>query len=770
MPRRHPLSRLLPHSLTLLLTIALLGCGQATRAADGAAASESAASATPAREAPAGEALSEQTWRMASEGKLTDVWRRVEDIAAQAGEDAPVAALRRDIAAYRANEQQRRESVRQTFERTLENLKEHVEQGEIEKAMGEAVQAYKLAEDPEQFLRRDVVQGLVEKAERRAAEATEAAEWLEALAYYRSLEMLYENEGRYKEQLYDAAHRVSLLRLYAPNKLFALYAKEAEERGEEPPENWALEDDRWQTQLERIEPGMIKEAVRLGARRHVEEGDYKELLTSGLDALKLFLQTEGVEATFPALGDPEKVKPLLDHIETVRRDLAQNDMPLTYGETQNILDRLLRLNAQTVDLPTAVVVHELGDGAMSTLDDFSSIIWPHQKSRFERTTEGEFSGVGIQIQLIDRQLTVVSPLEDTPAQRAGIRSGDRIVTIDGKSTLGITLQQAVERITGEEGTTVVLGIQSPGDEEPRDVPLVRSSIKITSVKGWDHRFGGGWDFYIDPEAKIGYVRMTTFGPNTADELDAAVQQMSEAKGVNGLILDLRFNPGGRLDAAVAVANRFLDEGTIVSTTQKTFLGGTWEATADAAHTFRDFPVVVLINNGSASASEIVSGALQDHGRALVVGERSFGKGSVQNLFRIGGGEAYLKLTTQYYKLPDGRIIHRRPGAENWGIHPDVEVEMTDEQVANLLRARTVLDVLREEGEEFNPESILRGFGADEDEEDGEEGDGEQAEEKDLPPVDSPEDILTRGMDPQLQTALLLLKTRLLGDATDLTRK
>ncbi|MDH3584280.1 MAG: S41 family peptidase, partial [Phycisphaerae bacterium] len=319
------------------------------------------------------------------------------------------------------------------------------------------------------------------------------------------------------------------------------------------------------------------------------------------------------------------------------------------------------------------------------------------------------------------------------------------------------LEQAVERITGEEGTPVSLGLRGAGSDKVREVKLVRASIRIDSIKGWQRKAAGGWDYRIDPELQIGYIRLTTFGPNTATDLDRAVEQMVEQGGLRGLVLDLRFNPGGRLDSAIDVSNRFLEEGTIVSTTQKTFLGRPWRAAADRHHTYASFPVVVLVNKGSASASEIVSGALQAHKRALVIGERSFGKGSVQNLFPIGGNAAYLKLTTQYYRLPDNRIIHRRPDAKDWGISPDVAVAVTDAQVAAAIEARMILDVLPGAGEKaFNPALVI----SKPDPKD-EDADRQELKRK-AQAVRKADDLLTQGLDPQLNTALLLLQARVIG--------
>ena len=260
--------------------------------------------------------------------------------------------------------------------------------------------------------------------------------------------------------------------------------------------------------------------------------------------------------------------------------------------------------------------------------------------------------------------------------------------------------------------------------------LARAEIVIKSIRGWQRKAKGGWDYYIDRDSRIGYVRLSQFIPQTATDLDNAINEMERDLGLEGLILDLRFNPGGLLSSAVEVADRFIRSGGIVATVgtdgrQTTKYG------ARPDHTHRPIPTVVLINEGSASASEIVAGALQDYGRPRIVGSRSFGKGSVQDLFHLDRGEAYLKLTTQYYQLPEGRIIHREPDSLQWGIEPDVTVRMTTQQIADAIEYRQKVDVLREDDQ--SPQ---------------------------LQDGQSVDQLITESLDPQLEAALLIVKTRL----------
>jgi carboxyl-terminal processing protease len=381
------------------------------------------------------------------------------------------------------------------------------------------------------------------------------------------------------------------------------------------------------------------------------------------------------------------------------------------------------------------------------------MIWPSDLEEFNKTTQGEFSGVGIQIQSDkDGSLKVVSPLEDSPAYRAGIKAGDLITHIDGKNAKGITLNQAVKKITGIKGTMVTLTVKSP-DATVKDYPIRRDIIKVASIKGWMHLPGGGWEYLVDPENKIGYLRLTNFTKDTSKELDIAIDALN-TKGAKAVILDLRYNPGGLLTAATDVSDKFMKDGVIVTTRPDRELGNPpTVATARPDALESDLPLVILVNQYSASASEIVSGALKDQKRALVVGERTFGKGSVQMLFPLNNREAYLKLTTSHYYLPSGRCIHREENSTEWGVDPDVTVEMTPEQMRAAIDARQDLDVLRDvfaapaegEQEKLNDKAPA-------------------AQQKEQPKLDDEKkekkDLLSS--DPQLAAAVLLLRLQLAG--------
>ncbi|MAE60064.1 MAG: hypothetical protein CMJ49_01780 [Planctomycetaceae bacterium] len=701
--------------------------------------------------------LSQQAWHLAEQGKLEEVWRTFEQATGSAIQDPRLASLKRDLNSMREHQQRRRADKQIAFAENVELMTEHLDDGKLAEALADAIFAHDVAEDPDQFMVDPRIQQLTRKSVKAAVEAESADDWLEALTLYRRLDLLFSDQDIYADRAKHVAMHVRLLRTYAPGELYKLHVEHAKRHEEPEPRPYNL-DDNWTTDLENINLTMLQQALHQAVQTHVESTtNYRQLLIGGIDAVQVLLQTPMLNATFPVLGQPDRVKPFADYLRTLEQELQQHDGSIGHRQARSHLARLVDHNRQTINLPDEVIVHQFGEGAFDTLDEYSAVIWPHQVPRFERMTKGAFTGVGIQIMLSDDgQLTVVSPLENTPAHRAGIQSGDMIMTIDEKTTAHISLEQAVDQIAGPPRTTVVLGIQSKGDDQTRPVPLVRARIHIISVKGWERRIEGGWNFYVDPDNQIGYVRLTSFGPDSADELDAAIEQLKNERGLNGLVLDLRYNPGGLLPAAIEIADRFLDKGVIVSTQDPRSSRPADRHSASRLRTHRrgdgsTLPLVVLINKGSASASEIVSGALQDHRRAIIVGVRSYGKGSVQHVMPLNRQTALMKLTKQYYMLPSGRIIHRRPGADRWGIDPDVEVRVTDQQVVDLIKARMDLDILRDPNA---PPEIATP--------DPDEVAADETED-DHPIVERADDILDKGLDPQLEAAVLLLKAALVGE-------
>lgn len=297
-------------------------------------------------------------------------------------------------------------------------------------------------------------------------------------------------------------------------------------------------------------------------------------------------------------------------------------------------------------------------GMLQELDPHTNFLQPDVYKEFESETSGEFSGIGIEITVQNDILTVISPIEDTPAFIAGIKSGDRIVEINGVSTKGFSLAEAAQHMRGKRGSKVRLGIFRDGFEKPKVFEVERGSVKVRSVKA------------LDLDDGYGYIRLTSFIENSAPDMEKAMKQLiKDHKEIRGLIIDLRRNPGGLLDQAVKISDFFLEKGVIVSTIgrnkkEKEVIYAKKEGT------YANFPIIVLINEYSASASEILAGALQDNKRALIMGQQSFGKGSVQSVVKLGDGSG-LKLTVARYYTPSGRSI------QALGIKPDVVVDEVD---------------------------------------------------------------------------------------------
>jgi carboxyl-terminal processing protease len=593
---------------------------------------------------------------------------------------------------------------------------------------------------------------LVKKAEAAARAAEARGDWLIASELFFRLDTLLDVQGTYRADVNRTNQRLGMLRLYVPKRLWELRNQrqlaEKTDAKELPPYN-PFGDD-FGAKIAQIDQDMVTRSLLRAAQEHVENTPLQKMVLGGLESVRTFVSTRDLAEAFPGLKDDAaraKVNAFLDsEVNAFRAGPANPDI----GAVDSLLRRLTMFTRLAVDVPDKAVLHEFGNGAMSQLDEFSAIIWPDEKARFDKLTSGKFVGVGISIEYDEFQaVRVVTPLEGTPAQRAGLRAGDIIKKVDGRDIYGFTLDQAVDVITGPPKTPVVLTMErtltQPDGKEDKvqiDFTIVRDIIETKSIRGWK-RTGtheDDWDWFLDKDAGIGYIRMSQFADSTTDEFDRAVKQM-KAQGLRGLILDLRFNPGGLLNQAVDISNRFIDGGPVVKTKAPGEGYERVERATPGRATLRGLPVIVLVNESSASASEIVSGAIQAYARqnqvnAIIMGQRSFGKGSVQNVYAMQRGVSAMKLTTQYYYLPDDRLIHRKPGASIWGIEPDFKVEMLPKQQTDTIVLRRNADVvpLDEHGKPI-----------------------EQAADK-VPNVD---DLVNKSMDLQLQTAIAVLEAQTL---------
>jgi carboxyl-terminal processing protease len=345
-------------------------------------------------------------------------------------------------------------------------------------------------------------------------------------------------------------------------------------------------------------------------------------------------------------------------------------------------------------------------GMMDQLDKNSKYFSPARLKEFREDVDLQFAGVGLEIGIDPKtkELKVLSPVVNSPAAKAGIVAGDRIVRIDKTDTQGMSLADASVLLRGRKNTPVTLSVLHESQRRPQDVTIVREQVQADSVRGDVRKPDGSWDFFLDGRDRIGYLRITTFTDNTANELRQALAWMSE-QGLRGLVLDLRDNPGGYLDAAVSVCELFIESGEIVSTRgRKGVIVETYSA--DDGAPFTDFPVAVLVNQQTASAAEIVAACLQDNHRAVIVGDRTYGKGTVQDLIDLEPGCGAMKLTTKSYWRPSGKNIQRPPGHSangDWGVSPDkgFKVELSEDEIDDWREWRVRRDVHQTPDASFN---------------------------------------------------------------------
>ncbi len=334
---------------------------------------------------------------------------------------------------------------------------------------------------------------------------------------------------------------------------------------------------------------------------------------------------------------------------------AEENRSETYRQLKLFSDVFEKVRAKYVEeVSDEQLIEYAIEGMLSSLDPHSSYLNAKSFKDMRVQTKGEFGGLGIEVTMENGYVKVVSPIDDTPAFRAGVEAGDLITHLDGESVLGLTLNEAVERMRGKVNTDLNVTIQRKG-VDPFDLTITRDIIKIQSVRS-------------RAEGNIGYIRVTTFNAQTTTGLNKAIEDLTQEIGpkLEGLVIDLRNNPGGLLDQAISVSDAFLEQGEIVSTRGRDNEDAD-RFNAREGDLAEGLPMVVLINGGSASASEIVAGALQDHRRAIIMGTRSFGKGSVQTIIPLGGHGA-MRLTTARYFTPSGRSIQAK------GIEPDIVVE------------------------------------------------------------------------------------------------
>lgn len=682
---------------------------------------------------------------------------------------------------FEAKQLARKEANKADFEKYVKYTQQRMERKEYREALGWVIAAKDVADDVNTLLRADWLGTLVNDALLKAEEHRKANEWREAWYLYSELAEVFEREPRYQKLEREAATHLRL-------------------------ENMFKKKSHWREYVENATWADAKTALEYVEAYYVVPADFKRVCESGLEQLIMLTESQTArESEDESLKGLKSENDRDDFVVRVRENLEQvRAMPrVDRSECVKRFRRVVEtINPQTLRLPEELIVTELLRGAFEPLDEFTTMIWPKETEEFEKHTRGDFIGVGISI--IKNQLDeieVVSPLEDTPAYAAGVQAGDIIAKVDGKPlTSDMSINSVVDIITGPKDTPVTLTIRRDGKEI--EFPLVRAKVKIQSVKGWRRDKNETWNYWVDKENGIAYIRLASFQRNTAEDLVNALSEL-QAQGMKGLILDLRWNPGGLLDSAWQIASLFLKRGDGVVSTRGRIEDDDQRLDATRDGPYMGLPLVVLADQNSASASEIVSGAIRDNKRGVVIGERTFGKFSVQNLMPLGSSRARLKLTTARYFLPSGVSLHREPTSETWGVEPNIRMPLVTKERIRASQLRREADLLgppapkkdqqakKDEGlaprflDDENPDDggpLPEGVAGDESKKDdvtqGETpadggkkdesteklADGAKDEGKDkLPPIEQPDENERPKEDYQVEAALLFMRVKLLAE-------
>jgi len=732
-----PFSRIL-YSSRILLLLALVGLCSASASAltsrrtplDPCEVSATAGPSVPEPFLPVKQACS-----LIKEGKFAEAAKLIEQAAPPPGPaHQALQQLAQIVRRYEQIQQQRQAARREAYEQQLKKLRAFKfvdpsqnsvstsdindvntvdlnDANDIRKVFSVIASAREFAdEDQKQKLLEDpLVQKVIRKAIDKAAELESRGKWLEA----------YTNCYGW------------LVAVDPNNQAYSDYAEELLEKAEIAA---SFEDSPCETSHERYE-GIRKEmfirAVHVLSLDYVGIIDYRQMAKKAIDRCRMLAEVintrycsalasaedtkdpnAGDDPSQPGSAGANGVKisftpPNKDQLAAwsaalaaVRDQIDQALAEFRKDDFLKVFDKVLALNKTTVDLPESMMIAHFAQAALAALDRYTQMVWPKQVQDFEKLMTNEFTGIGVEITKRTGQLTVASLLPDTPAYRAGLDAGDIIEAVDGVPTKDMSLICAVHKITGPKGTKVTLTIRRPSEQQSRTVTIIRDKIIIPTIRGWQRTAEGNWRYMIDPNNKIGYIRIMSFSAETPDHLERVLDQL-ESEGMQALIIDLRGNPGGLLDSAVKVADKFIEKGLIVRTQPGPGLGR-WPtyATADPADTHPPYPLVVLIDSGSASGSEILAGALADplYERATLVGTRTHGKGSVQTATGYPGGGAQLKYTMAYYHLPSGQRVEskdqaEKKGKDSWGVEPDVRIALRSDELRKLIDLQRDNDVL-----------------------------------------------------------------------------
>lgn len=528
--------------------------------------------------------------------------------------------------------------------------------------------------EQEQVLLDDLfVRQTVQQAKLIAAELESKGKWLDAYKIcYSKLEQIYKDDKKYSDyakQLLAKADVVAFLQ---------------DSQSESCQERYAG-----------IEKQMFIKAVDFLDAGYVNIVDYRRMTIKAINRCKLLAEV----LSNPYLETRYKIRNTRCEIfstalATMLDEVNKSPVSIRKDKFIDVFERVLALNESPIKgmrLPPALLITQFAKGALSALDPYTVICWPSQAQNFRKEITNQFTGIGIRLSKKHDSPKVLSVLPDTPAYHSGLEAGDAIKAVDGVQTNEMPHNCVAKSIAGPEGTKVTLTIRREGEDKTWDITLNRTNIIIPSIRGWQRSETGKWRYMIDVRNKIGYIRIICFNSRTVGDFEKTLVQL-ETQGLEGLILDLRSNPGGLLNSALEIADGFIEEGLIARIQPR--CGMPTYISAHKEKTHPDYPMVVLINRFTASSSEILAGVLQEpkHNRVTVVGERSYGKGSVQSIVSLLGGRAKLKYTTAYFYLPSGKKIKsrdadRKPDSENWGVLPDVNEKLRSDELRKIANAQ-----------------------------------------------------------------------------------
>jgi carboxyl-terminal processing protease len=639
----------------------------------------------------------------------------------------------------------REEMIRQTFDWHVDHARTELAKGSAANlflALTFAARASDYAADKAAFAKEPWVRDLTQRVVANARQLEANGKWAQAHAHYLQLERIHGEKGEFKKDREAAARHVRVEVLY---------------------EDRAALDRR----IADVDQSLLSNALRHVSENYYERPDFKKLALGGLEGIETVAGSKKLRKYLDGLANDQSRALFEKKLKEIRAAAETLERP-GWRSVFGVFSDVLKANQATVELPEGLLIVEFLEGALNQLDDFTSMIWPADAREFDKMMLGGFEGVGIQLGLDEEtgRLKVVTPLENSPALEAGVQPDDLIAEVDGRSTKGWSTDDAVREIMGPAGTTVTLTMFRPSTGQTLKFPLKRRQIVLKTVRGIERVTGSRgdeWNYMLDPDEGIAYLRLTGFHPDSDAELDEALRT-AKRQGMKALILDLRYNPGGLLDVAVDLVSEFLSKGEVVSTRgrrpeEQQRLDVTGRAD------FAKIPLVVLVNDASASASEILAGALQDHNRAVVIGQRTFGKGSVQRVLPLGRTPARLKLTTAIYYLPDGRSPHRAPDAEVWGVDPDIPLKLTLKEERQIIQRQNRALIIRNGRNDPDKkptlsESQLKDL-RDEGKKstDDEDADSPLLTETDLELLSS-DPVKAPDVDPQVELALLQLRVKL----------